>query len=325
MKVDLFAEVLRALDAGRGVAIAAVTGARGSTPRHLGARMAVADDGQQWGTIGGGKIEQLVAQAAREVAGGAAARVVRQHLVRDLAMCCGGTMEVAITPAAASREVIAQLAGTTRAHLLVTPLDGGALSLRAGGPPREPVVEGDALVERVGAGERAIVFGLGHVARRVGPLLASLGFTVIACDDNETGQADATPAWAAELIVSFDAGVVEDRLGGFSADDYVLIVTRDHAIDQQLLEQLVGNDRLGYLGMIGSRGKIARFKKRLEAKGVFDEVAWARLRAPIGLDIGAETPEEIAVAIAAELVAYRRRGRADVGTWGAKPTSGDVA
>ncbi|MCX5744456.1 MAG: XdhC family protein, partial [Proteobacteria bacterium] len=78
----------RALDRGRGVAIATVIGVAGSTPRHLGARMVVADDGEQWGTIGGGKIEQVVALAAREVAGGAAPRVVHHHLVRDLAMCC---------------------------------------------------------------------------------------------------------------------------------------------------------------------------------------------------------------------------------------------
>lgn len=321
--LDLFAEVLRALDAGRGVAIAAVTGASGSTPRHLGARMAVAADGEQWGTIGGGKIEQLVVAAAREVAGGAAPRVVRQHLVRDLAMCCGGTMEVAITPAAASREVIARLAGARDPHVLVTPLDGGLLALRppSGPLPRAhaPVVEGDALVERVGAAERAILFGLGHVARRVGPLLDGLGFTVFACDDGETGATEAAPAWAREVIESFDARVVEDRLGGFGADDYVLIVTRDHAIDLQLLEQLIARDALGYLGMIGSRGKIGRFKKRLEAKGLIDgaagEARWARLRAPIGLDIGAETPEEIAVAIAAELVARRRRGVAVAGEW----------
>src|SRR3954453_2208251 len=95
-RTDVFAQALRALEAGRGVAIASVIGAHGSTPRHLGARMAVASDGQQWGTVGGGRIEQLVVEAAREVAGGAAPRVVRQHLVRDLAMCCGGSMEVAI-------------------------------------------------------------------------------------------------------------------------------------------------------------------------------------------------------------------------------------
>src|SRR5687767_15196641 len=111
---DVFAAALRALDEGRGVAIAAVTGASGSTPRHLGARMAVAADGEQWGTVGGGRIGALVVSAAKDVAAGAAPRVVRQHLVRDLAMCCGGSMEVAITPAGPSRDAIAQLAGVRR-------------------------------------------------------------------------------------------------------------------------------------------------------------------------------------------------------------------
>jgi xanthine dehydrogenase accessory factor len=315
-RVDVFAAALTALDAGRGVAIAAVVGAAGSTPRHLGARMVVASDGEQWGTIGGGRIEQLVVAAAREVAAGAPARVVRQHLVRDLAMCCGGSMEVAITPAAPSRDIIARLAGTRTSHVLVTPIDGGLLALRpvhAGDPlPHHPARDGDALVERVGASERAIVFGLGHVARQLGPLLDSLGFTVIACDDDETGALATPPAWASEVIDSFDAREVEARLGGFGASDHVLIVTRDHSIDQALLEQLIARDGLGYLGMIGSRGKVARFKKRLEVKGLIDgEVGaarWARLRAPIGLDLGAETPEEIAIAIAAELIARRRRG-----------------
>ncbi len=283
---DVFSAALRAIDAGRGAAIAAVIGAHGSTPRHLGARMVVADDGEQWGTVGGGKIEQLVATAAREVAQGSAPRVVRQHLVRDLAMCCGGSMEVVLTPAAPSRAALTQLA---------------------------------ALVERLGSSERTIVFGLGHVAQSLGPLLANLGFTVIVCDDGETGATGVRPAWAAELVESFDAAEVERLLGGFTRDDCVLIVTRDHAIDQKLLEALIGRDELGYLGMIGSRGKVGRFKKRLEARGLIDgEVGaarWARLRAPIGLDLGAETPEEIAVAIAAELIARRRRGVAVPGDW----------
>ena len=318
--LDVFAAALRALEAGRGVAIATVTGAAGSTPRHVGARMVVAADGEQWGTVGGGRIEALVVEAAKEVAAGAPARVVRQHLVRDLAMCCGGSMEVAITPAAASREAIAELLAARRAaRVMITPLDGGPLQLRdpRDGDPRahHPVVAGDAMVERVGAGERAIVFGLGHVARKLGPLLADLGFFVVVCDDGETGAIDVAPGWADEVIESFDAREIEAKLGGFGADDYVLIVTRDHSIDQQLLEQLIGHEEIGYLGMIGSRGKIGRFRKRLEAKGMIDEATWARLRAPIGLDIGAETPEEIAVAIAAELVARRRRGSASVGNW----------
>jgi len=328
-RVDVFAAALRALDGGRGVALAAVTGATGSTPRHLGARMAVADDGAQWGTVGGGRIEALVVAAAREVAGGAPARVVRQHLVRDLAMCCGGAMEVAITPGAASREVIAAIAGARAPLVLVTPLDGGPLASRPpreGDPAHRPVVEGGALIERVGAAERVVMFGLGHVARRLGPLLAELEFSVIACDDGDTGAHEPAPAWADAVIESFDPREVERALGGLGRDDYVLIVTRDHAIDQQLLEQLIARDELGYLGMIGSRGKIGRFRKRLAAKGLLDgpagEARWARLRAPIGLDIGAETPEEIAVAIAAELVARRRRGVAAASDW--RPVRADT-
>ena len=321
-RTDVFAQALRALDAGRGVAIASVIGAHGSTPRHLGARMVVAADGEQWGTVGGGKIEQLVVEAAREVAGGAAPRVVRQHLTRDLAMCCGGSMEVVLTPGAPSREVLARLANGPAADVLVTPVDGEPLALRAaaaGDPPHHhPVLKDRALVERIGGSERAIVFGLGHVARSLGGLLAGLGFAVIVCDDGETGATRDVPPWAQALHETFDVAEVERLIGGFAPSDVVLIITRDHAIDQQLLEALIVRDDLGYLGMIGSRGKVGRFRKRIEARGLLDgpagEARWARLRAPVGLDIGAETPEEIAVAIAAELVA-RRRAAGRVGDW----------
>ena len=128
----VFEAALEAIDAGRGVALAAVIGAKGSTPRHLGARMAIADDGEQWGTIGGGKIEQLVVAAARDIAAGAPGVIVRQHLIRDLAMCCGGAMAVAITPALASKGVLEQLVYSRQPRILETPLDGGPLRLRGG-------------------------------------------------------------------------------------------------------------------------------------------------------------------------------------------------
>ena len=322
--LDVFAAALRALEAGKGVAVAAVIGARGSTPRHLGARMVVTADGAQWDTVGGGKIEQLVVEAAQHVAAGAPARVVRQHLIRDLAMCCGGAMEVAITPGEASRAALELLAGSRAPRVLETPLDGAPLRVREARrddpPMHSPKVVGDALVERVGDHERVIVFGLGHVARMLGPMLQTLGFRVIACDDGDTGALEAAPAWADQVIESFDVAEVETLVGGFGVDDYILVITRDHAIDQRLLEALLPRrDELGYLGMIGSRGKVGRFKKRLESKGLLateeDRARWARVRAPVGLDLGAETPAEIAISIAAELVALRRRGAATVGDW----------
>ena len=166
-------------------------------------------------------------------------RVVRQHLVRDLAMCCGGAMEVAITPAEPSRSALEALVASELPRALVTPLDGGPLSVRdtnSTGDPRlhQPVVKGDDLIEVIGVPERAIVFGLGHVGRALGPLLAELDFEVIACDDGETGGLQPTPSWAARVIESFDPAEVERAIGSFTVDDYVLIVTRDHAIDQTL-------------------------------------------------------------------------------------------
>lgn len=339
--MKLFAQVLAALDEGRGVALATVIATTGSTPRHVGARMAVVDDGRTIGTIGGGRIEQEVVLAAGEVAKGGAARRLDHHLVRDLAMCCGGWMELVIAPAAPSRAALEGALAAWRQRepaVLTTELgDGAALGTMSLAPAsaadaarwRRPaqdrsfdstsltlgVAQDERVVlrEGVAAPERAIVFGCGHVARALGPLLPPLGFEVVVCDDGDTGALDTPPPWADRVVDSFDVADLEKAIGALGPGDHVLIVTRDHAVDQRLLEALIARD-LGYLGMIGSRGKVGRFRKRLEAKGL-DLSRWDHLRAPIGLDLGAETPEEIAVAIAAELVALRRRGVAEAGVW----------
>ena len=87
--------------------------------------------------------------------------------------------------------------------------------------------------------------------------------------------------------------------------DYVVVLTHSHPLDQDLLETMIGKD-YAYLGMIGSKTKVAKFFLRLKAAGVNEEL-FRRVSAPIGLDIGAETPEEIAVSVVAELVRVRRR------------------
>jgi xanthine dehydrogenase accessory factor len=320
-----FAEVLAAVAAGAPVALATVIGVRGSTPRHLGARMAIAADGRTWGTIGGGRIEAEVVAAGRAVAAGGRAVTVEHHLVRDLAMCCGGAMQLAIAPAAASADAIAEVVAARarrEARVVTTPADGSPLRVRRPGAGdvaalARPRRDAEGLVELVRPADRVVLFGLGHVARAIGPIVAGLGFEVVVCDDGETGAVEgAAPGWASAVVDSFAVADAERALGRFGPGDLVLIVTRDHAVDQRVLEALIGRDDLGYLGMIGSRGKLGRFKKRLAAKGLGDDAAWARLRAPIGLDLGAETPEEIAVAVAAELVAWRRRGTPAAGDWG---------
>jgi xanthine dehydrogenase accessory factor len=230
----------------------------GSTPRKAAARMLVLGDGRVVGTIGGGRVEKEVTDAAVALlAEGAAARpkLLRYHLTHELAMCCGGEMEVFV----------------------------------------EPLVPAPPL----------IVCGGGHVAHALVPLARRCGFAPIVVEEaEEMASAERFPD-AARIVDSFDVRDWKDV--PLDEGSYVVVVTRDHAQDQALLEQLIGRE-LAYLGLIGSRRKIEMFKQRLTARGV-DAARFERLHAPIGLDIGAETPEEIAVAIVAELIQARAARR----------------
>ncbi|RMH44294.1 MAG: xanthine dehydrogenase accessory protein XdhC [Deltaproteobacteria bacterium] len=308
--MDVWRAAQRMLAAGEAPVLVTVIDARGSTPRHAGAHMLVRADGSIAGTIGGGRIEKDAIDAAMRVHAGEPAQRLTRHLVRDLAMCCGGSMDLWVEPAAASRDALVAVARALDDRVpceLVTPLDGAPKRVRAPTGVRRPRVDGDEFVEPVRPPDRLVLFGAGHVARAIGPLAHGVGFEVVVCDDGEVVDVPSPPAWASAWVDSFDPADVERAIGPLGDGDYAVIVTRDHAIDQRVLERLIGNDALAYIGLIGSRRKVERFRARLDAKGLVDDARWARLHAPVGLAIGAETPEEIAVAIVAELIRERRR------------------
>ncbi len=232
----------------------------GSTPRKSAAKMLVLPT-ETYGTIGGGRVELEAVEGARSLlAEGYAARPLlrRWHLTHDLAMCCGGEMEIFMEPLLPSA--------------------------------------------------RLIVCGGGHVARALVPMAARVGFSVQVVEDLEAQTGAERFPDAVGFSDDFDPARWQPAI---SVDDYVVVVTRDHAIDQQLMERLLPRP-LAYLGLIGSRRKIAMFKDRLQAKGIGED-RWAHVKAPIGLSIGAETPEEIAVAIVAELIAVRQARRQATG------------
>lgn len=323
LPMQLLGRALSLVGAGDALALVTVIRVSGSAPRHVGAKMLVDVHGNIVETIGGGRVELEVTQAAAEVAGGGPARRVRHHLVRDLAMCCGGTMEFYIEPLAQSRDALAMALSRWQARkpvLLVTPLDGSPKLVRdlAAPPAQRPACElehdpatgCESLVEPIWPPDRVLLFGAGHVGRAVGAMAAHVGFEVVVCDDDDTGALSRVQGepWVSAAIDSFDIRDIEAALGPLGPGDHALILTRDHAVDQAILEKLLCNESLTYLGLIGSRGKVGRFHKRLVAKGIATDERWARLHAPIGLDIGAETPEEIAVSVMAELVLVRRRG-----------------
>ncbi|MCB9791832.1 MAG: xanthine dehydrogenase accessory protein XdhC [Alphaproteobacteria bacterium] len=157
----------------------------------------------------------------------------------------------------------------------------------------------EAFIEPLASRDRIHVFGAGHVAGALAPLLQALEFEVSVYDDRDE--------WLnAERFPDCER-VLGDPLRNMPSpgpQDYVLIVTHNHQLDQALLQALIDRP-LRYLGMIGSRAKVAKFFVRLRAAGV-DEALFKRVSAPVGLDIRAETPAEIAVSIAAELIRVRR-------------------
>jgi len=155
-------------------------------------------------------------------------------------------------------------------------------------------------IEPITPNESLVVYGAGHVAHALAPIARGLGFRVSIVDERpELNTAARFPDCDRVLTPTLaHPAALPD-----GSDPYVLIVTHDHKLDQDLCEALLPLDTR-WLGMIGSRAKVAKFFVRLRAAGM-DEKLFSKLRAPVGLAIGAQTPAEIAISIAAELVRVR--------------------
>ncbi|MCP4810488.1 MAG: xanthine dehydrogenase accessory protein XdhC [Proteobacteria bacterium] len=158
----------------------------------------------------------------------------------------------------------------------------------------------DAYIEPLAAQQRLHVFGAGHVGKALVEVVSALGFRVHVYDERDDWlDAERFPGVTRHL------GDPRRALPSLGPVDHAVVLTHSHSLDQDLVEALLPQP-FAYLGMIGSRAKVAKFLVRFRAAGL-DEALFQRLSAPIGLDIGAETPEEIAVSIAAELVRVRRQ------------------
>lgn len=164
----------------------------------------------------------------------------------------------------------------------------------------------EVYVEPLSVRQPFVIFGAGHVAHAVAPLLRALDYEVTVVDDrDELATSDRFPGCTVHVV---DPRRYVEELSG-SSDAHWLIVTHDHKLDQDLLEVLLPKE-CAWVGMIGSKAKVARFLVRYRAAGI-DEALFRKLSAPVGLDVGAETPAEIAVSIAAELIRVRRNARQD--------------
>lgn len=174
---------------------------------------------------------------------------------------------------------------------------------------REPTLENGLFAELHSPPEQLIIFGAGHIAVPLAELGVKLAFSTIVLDDrDEFADASRFPLYARVHRLDL-ADPLKDI--SITATTYVVLVTRAHAHDFDLLRSIVALDvQPRYIGMIGSRRRVrAAFTALIEGGVMRDKLR--QVHAPVGLDIGAETPAEIAVSIAAELIRVRRSGSAE--------------
>jgi len=166
----------------------------------------------------------------------------------------------------------------------------------------------EVFVEFLQPEARLIIVGGGHVAQALAPLARAIGLRVIVVDDREELLED--PAFEQVERLAYDADEIDEAIPDLCERDLILIVTRDHARDERALARLLEQPH-AYLGMIGSRRKVhtvlARVLRRYDERGL-PRPELARVHAPVGLALGGRTPPEIAVSIAAELIALRHAG-----------------
>jgi len=294
--------IVREHDQGRCVALCVVVSTRGSTPQPAGAMLCVDEAATITGTLGGGCVEAEIRRVAHRAIGTGGSHVASFELDADFGhddgMICGGTMDVAICPLGVANgiDVYRRALENIDTSEIVIPLrvehDGSRVEYRV---RLEPI-------------SRLLIAGAGHIGRVLAQVAVTAGFEVHVIDD----RSDYANATRFPEPIRTHAGDIARSLAELTIDPntFIVIVTRGHKNDEVALLAVLDSPAK-YIGMIGSRRKIDVIYDDMRREGATEQ-ALARIRAPIGIDIGAVTTEEIAVSIVAQLVQVRRRSHKPV-------------
>jgi len=266
------------------------------------------EDWNEAGLICGGSVEILLEPIARE----RAAMIEEIKITRDsgedciLATCLSpnGTiyLKTLIKPGLTGflhvAEMLSRDAGISPGEIVLAleKTESAQETLRLKSP------SGELLIEIVKGLPCLIIFGGGHVSKYISQAASMAGFRVTVVDDRDK-YANPSRFPEAELTLAGDYGEVFGKLK-FNSSTYIVIVTRGHRFDEHVLEQAV-KIPVKYIGMIGSKRKVLTAFRHLREKGISEELL-GRVHAPIGIDFGAVTAEEIAVSIVAQLIHIRR-------------------
>ena len=290
--------------------VVTVVARSGSAPGRAGSSMLVGENGYIGGTIGGGMLEYrcigLAIEDLKEAKGGLRSYRLTKEEAADLGMVCGGDVDVLFTFVAPCEmnvrmvERILDCLNNYKPGWLVLPLDGNGLMYSS-----EKQTENEAGIscyaKDLGNLSKVYIFGGGHLAQELVPVISHLGFRCIVTDDRpEFSTKELFPQ--AEAVYTYDFNALEDKFEILEGD-YIIAVTRGHLGDMEV-EKFALRTPAHYIGVVGSRKKIATVNEKLRMSG-FSEEDINRIVTPIGLDIHSDTPAEIAISIAAQLIERR--------------------
>jgi xanthine dehydrogenase accessory factor len=343
---DVFTELVAIVAQQKQVVLATIVASDGSSPLPSGAMMLVkSGDGEIVGSVGGGLLEALVIEEAKKyfVENGAP-KVGTFDLNDDVSnegMICGGSVDVLLEPIIpVDLELFRNLLNARNEGLDCTLLrifDGSSKSVqrvilsshreilpekflsqmgiengivsdairRSFGKEeirRVKTVRGEIIIQPVRGLQDLIIFGGGHISKHLAQIATIAGFSTTVIDDREEfANTERFPG--ASRVLASEYGKAFSKID-VKSSTFVVIVTRGHQSDELVLENAV-RTRARYIGMIGSKRKVIATFKNLIERGL-PVTDLKKVHAPIGLDIGAVTAEEIAVSIAAEMVRVRR-------------------
>ena len=334
---ELFQRLAEELKQGNDAVLVTIVASSGSTPRGAGARMLVTAAGRICGTIGGGMVEYRSEQIAQEVlnAKGSHAEhfLLHKNEVADLGMVCGGDVDVYFhyipggdaETLALLGEIEGMFARGEQSWLItdITVGQNGALSVfsRKSGTfgatlPDEiyQALESRPIQHHIGGktyysekllqAGRVYIFGGGHVAQELVPALARVGFRCVIVEDRPEFADPALFAGVEETRL-LETSKLDTLLPEITEDDLICIMTRGHKDDFEV-QRVMLKSKVYYIGCIGSKHKIAAINAKLMDCG-YTQADVDRITKPIGLDIASETPAEIAVSIAAQLIMVRAK------------------
>ncbi len=303
--LELYQHALDAVERGEPAVLVVVVTAEGSVPGTSGATMLVLPH-RAVGTVGGGIAEARMIERARTRPPVTVELVDFRHTEESL---CSGTQTLALAPlgpadAATLGGFVRRLAARGTARLELSP---AGLAPATEAEPLESFrrrASGWRYEQVLGLRDVLTLIGGGHVSLAVSRVAATLPYRIVVLDDRPDLPTLDANRWAHErLVIGYDQVAAHIPEGEHS---WAVIMTHGHGADRQVLERLVGLD-LRFLGLLGSRAKVAAILTNLAAAGI-DRERLARVRAPVGLAIGSHTPAEIAVSITAELIRERNQG-----------------